>query len=212
MAIKLGGLAAKLKAGIDAAERARREEEEAARLAEERAAKAKERAQAAREEMLGELHAFGKQVEHFKVRKAKGALTISFDGRKLVFSPEGDMDRIDVVSDDGTRHHLTRDEVEEWEVVLAEANGPRRLPLELGLEELVTRYLSVPLADAPEEAAEPPAPAPEPTPAPAPEATPPEKKAASAPTTNTTESKRIPAPRGKAPPGSTLRELSNPWD
>ncbi len=208
MAIKLGGLAARLKAGIDAAEQQRRQAEEEARIAAEAAARAKQEAHEARDEMMGELHAFGKQVEHFTVRKKKGTLVVGFDGRSLTFQPVGEGDRIDVHAEDEV-HHLTRDEAKEWEVVLKEANGPRRLPLEFGLEELVTRYLAVPVVEP--EAPEAPAPqssAPEPAPEPAP----PPRPAVKAAPDEVSPSKRIPSPRSKAPPGSALRELSNPWD
>ena len=204
MAIKLGGLAAKLKAGIDAAESARRAEEEAERRAAEEAAQAQAQAREARAEMMAELHGFAKEVEHFEVRKQKSTITVRFDSHKIQFRPEGDHDRIGVVCADDADHHLTRDELGEWEVVLAEEGGPRRLPLELGLEELITRYLAVPTAEvetqAPPPAPEPPAPKPAPAP---PVSAAPEPEPAAA----------TPRRRGpKSVPGSALRELSNPWD
>jgi hypothetical protein len=215
MPIELGGLAARLKAGIDAAERARREAEEAARRAAEAEAEARKEAQAARSELMEELTAFAKQVEHFEVRTRKGVLSVRFDGRSLRFAPEGEHDRIDVHADDEV-HHVTRDEEGEWEVVLKEALGPRRLPLELGLEELVTRYLSVPtVEEVPNDEPHEPEPTPEPTsqPVKAQPAGPPPSPSPSATTpTDARPSQRIPAPRSKAPPGSALKELTNPWD
>ncbi len=197
MESKLGALAARLKKGIEAEQERRLEEERARAEAEERAARARDEGQSARKALLDELFAFGNAVGHLDVRREKGSLVLGYDGRAVVLIPEGDLDRIDLrLPDDHEprRHHLTRDEDGEWELAIDEGEHLRRLPLELGLEELMRVALRVPLEGRPP----PPPGAPPPAPPPPP---PPVER---------------PAPRARrqdtAPPGSKITDLKGPLD
>ena len=209
MAIELGGLAAKLKAGIEAAAAAK---DAAAKDAAEREAREQEEAKAAaaaRADMMAALQVLADAVGHFGTRTVKGALVLSFEGHSLHFSPDGEGDRIRVGAKGAagameTGHYLTRDSVGEWEVVLIEDSGPRRLPVELGLEELLSQYMAVPIEAEPAVA---------PAPKPAPAAPAPPERSESAPVATAPRSAR---PRGKkaseASPGSGIRSLKGPLD
>jgi hypothetical protein len=211
MAIELGGLAARLKAGIEAAAAAKEAElSAAAREAEARKA-ASAAAAVARAEMMAALKTLAEGVGHFDVKAGKDSLVVSYEGKELRFAPEGEGDRIAVSTKGRTKdpHFLTRDSVGDWEVVLVHGDDMRRLPVEYGLEELIGIYLAV----APEESA-PSAPMAreEVTVPKAPAKTvskpaPPVQVAEAAPARPRERSR---APR--TPPGSGLKEKNSPFD
>ncbi len=196
MANMLGGLAARLKAGIEAAAEAKERAARDAADAAARAERAQQEAVAARAAMMDELHAFAKALVHVAVKRAKGVLTLTYDGRELSFAPEGDLDLIRVTPASGPAHSMTRDSEGEWEVVMHEEAGVRRLPLEVGLEELLSAHMSLTSTVS--------VPAPAPTPAPAPRA------AAPAPPTPEEPRRKRREPKGS--PGSGVKELNNPRD
>ncbi len=205
MAIELSGLAARLRAGIDKAAAERDEELRLAAEVRARRDAARVETLQAQHEMLAALVAFADQVGGFTVSRGALMVELVLDGRGLrlaaVRSDEDPTDHILVEAATGTErsfatgHHLTRDELGEWDVVLAEEHGPRRLPVELGLEELFGQVLGlapdIPAAAPPPVSALPPVPEAEPEPPRSP-------------------GKR----RGRAlaaPPGSGLRPLKRPF-
>jgi len=200
MAIELSGLAARLKAGIDKA--VADKEAEAKRVAEEAARMETARTETleAQCEMLEALKAFADSVGHFEATTGKLWVEMVLGGAGLRFTAHRDddapTDHILVEAADGTDtavaagHHLTRDEVGEWEVVLQEEAGPRRLPVELGLEELFQGALALRSTGEPPNAA-PAATLPDPPPQPE----------------RTTRRSKQPV----APPGSGLRPIKGPF-
>ena len=214
MAIELSGLAARLKAGIDkaAAEKeaaARREAEEAARRQ-----AAREETLAAQREMLAALEALADSVGHFHVSTGELWVQLVFEGRGLRFvatrHDEEPTDHVRVEGAAGTStvvaagHHLTRDEEGEWEVVLAEEHGPRRLPVELGLEELLAQVFQIEPVEA--------SAAPSPRSAPVEAAAPASKgEARSAAGSATTARRRRRREEPASPPGSGLKPLKGPF-
>jgi hypothetical protein len=150
MARRLGDLANRMRAAVadherDAADRAEAEKRASAEKsrseADERARRVA--AERARDELMGELAAFGEGLGFAKIEKdLPRSVLIAWSGRQLGLRAEQG-DRIAVVGGpEGA--HLTRDSLGEWEVVFPEEGGVRRLPLDLGLEELLVSALGVP--------------------------------------------------------------------
>ena len=150
---KLKGLASRFRATMDQIE----EEAQAAerlesvlaaerKLAEAEAKKLAEAARAARSELVGELADFGSDLGRVDVTRKGDRLVFSRERRTLTFSPEGDEDRVAVVFKGSKGVYLQRDDEQEWELILPEVglDEARRLPLVIGLEELLVAGLGLP--------------------------------------------------------------------
>lgn len=161
---KLGALADRIRGRIDAEEERRRREEDeqkrsaaARRDADAKLAKQKAAGQAARAALLGEIAHFAEAIGHLDVRRDGETVAVTFRERSVRFEPDGEFDRIAlvVVGEAPRNHFLGRDEQGEWDLVLDEGRGIRRLPLAEGLEEVVGNVLGVPMADTAAPPAEP---------------------------------------------------------
>lgn len=146
-------LAARFRKAVEDRDTARRQAEEAARAA-------AEDARAARTRVLSDLETIARDIGSIDVARVPppgrlppdappAPLQLRLHGRALLFTPQGDADRIDVAIEDaaGEEHWLYRQAElgQRWVYARKRRGKEDRVPLfDLGLEELLIRALGLP--------------------------------------------------------------------